>query len=200
MKRITSTFLQGLIVILPLTVTVLVLVWLARTAERVLGAAVQWAVPDDWYVPGLGVLVGLVLTFLLGLLLKAWGVPQLIRFGEGLVGRVPLVKTIYGSVRDLLGFFSFSDDFGPGDRVVLVTMKDTGLQVVGLLTRDRFGDCTSESGADDHAVVYVPFSYMIGGGTTVIVPRDQVRALDMPLEEAMRFIVTGGVATDAGRR
>jgi uncharacterized membrane protein len=194
MKRVTAIFLQGLIAILPLTVTVLLLSWLGATAERTLGNGVKWVLPDAWYVPGMGVLVGLVLTFTLGLLVKAWGVPQLIRFGEGLIGRIPLVKTIYGAVRDLLGFFSISGELGPGDKAVIVSLGDSGIKVVGLLTRERFDDLPQGLGGEGHVVVYVPYSYQIGG-YTLVVPREQVQALDMSLEDAMRFIVTAGVKT-----
>lgn len=194
MKRVTAILLQGLIAILPLTVTVFLLSWLAATAERTLGKGVKWVLPDAWYVPGMGVVVGLVLTFTLGLLVKVWGVPRIIRFGEGLIGRIPLVKTIYGAVRDLLGFFSISGELGPGQKAVIVSLGDSGIKVVGLLTRERFDDLPPGLGGEGHAVVYVPYSYQIGG-YTLVVPREQVQALDMSLEDAMRFIVTAGIKT-----
>jgi uncharacterized membrane protein len=192
MKRFTAIFLQGLVAILPLAVTILVLSWLGSAAERTLGTGIKSVLPDAWYIPGMGMLAGAVFTFTLGLLVNTWGVPQLIRFGEGLIGRIPLVKTIYGGVRDLLGFFSSSGELNTGNRAVIVSLGDGGIRVVGLLTRERFDDLPPGFGSAEDVVVYVPYSYQIGG-YTLIVRREQVEVLDMRLEDAMRFMVTAGV-------
>jgi uncharacterized membrane protein len=190
MKRLTAIFLQGLVAILPLGVTVLLLAWLGGTAERTLGKAIKWVLPDAWYVVGMGVLAGVLLTLLVGLLVNVWGVPQVIRFGEHLIGRVPLVKTVYGAVRDLLGFFSKPDGSGDVSKVVMVSLGN-GIRAVGLLTRERFDDLPPGLGGEGYVAVYMPYSYQIGG-FTLIVPREKVEPLDMPLEDAMRFIVTAG--------
>jgi uncharacterized membrane protein len=190
MKRLTAIFLQGLVAILPLGVTVLLLVWLGGTAERTLGKAMKWVLPDAWYVVGMGVLAGVLLTLLVGLLVNVWGVPHVIRFGERLIGRVPLVKTVYGAVRDLLGFFSKPAGSGDVSKVVMVSLgKD--VRAVGLLTRERFDDLPPGLGGEGYVAVYMPYSYQIGG-FTLIVPRATIEPLDMPLEDAMRFIVTAG--------
>src|SRR5436190_2718165 len=82
MKRLTALFLEGLIAILPLAVTVILIGWLGRTAERTLGVAIKWVLPKAWYLPGMGVAAGLVVIFLAGLLMNIYGVPRLIRWSE----------------------------------------------------------------------------------------------------------------------
>jgi uncharacterized membrane protein len=190
MKRLTAIFLQGLLAILPLAVTVFLFIWLGTAAERMLSIAIKWVLPNGWYVTGMGVVGGVVLIFLVGLLVNIWGVPRLIRFGERFVERIPLVKTIYGAVRDLLGFFSKSGGVGAVSQVVMVSIGDTG-RAVGLLTRERFDGLPTGLGGEGYVAVYVPFSYQIGG-FTLILPRERVEPLDMSLEDAMRFIVTAG--------
>lgn len=190
MKRLTAIFLQGLIAILPLAVTGFLFIWLGAAAERTLSIPIKWILPDGWYVTGMGVVAGIVLVFLIGLLVNIWGVPRLIRFGERFVERIPLVKTIYGAVRDLLGFFGKSGEIGAVSQVVMVSIGDTG-RAVGLLTRERFDSLPTGLGGEGHVAVYVPFSYQIGG-FTLILPRERVEPLDMSLEDAMRFIVTAG--------
>jgi uncharacterized membrane protein len=106
MGRITAIFLKGLVALLPLTVTVVVVWWLGSTTERTLGAGIRWMLPEEWYVRGMGVATGVAVIFLAGVLVNIYGVPKLIQASEKLIGRVPLVKTVYGAVRDLLGFFS----------------------------------------------------------------------------------------------
>jgi len=196
MKRVTAILAQGLIALLPLAVTVLLLYWFASTAERTLGAGIKMILPDAWYVRGMGMLAGLTLTFILGLLVNVWGMPQLIRIGENLIGRIPLVKTVYGATRDLLGFFTNVHGRGSVSSVVMVSLGATGMRVVGLLTRERFDGLPAGIGAVGDVTVYVPFGYQIGG-VTMIVPRECVRPIEMSLEDAMRFVITAGVRSTA---
>lgn len=196
MKRLSALFLKGLIALLPLAVTILVLFWLGSIAEGSLGRGIRWVLPVGWYVPGMGLIAGLALTLLLGLLVSVWGAPQLIRMGEKLIARIPLVKTIYGSVKDLLRFFNKPGDLGTTSKVVVVSLGDTGIRLVGLLTREKFDDLPAGLGGKGDVAVYVPYSYQIGG-FTIIVPRTQVEPVNMPLEDAFRFILTAGVKAES---
>ncbi len=201
MKHLSAIFIKGLFAILPLAITVLLLYWLGAAAEEILGGVFRWLLPEGWYVPGMGVLAGVVIIFLVGLLVGTWGVPQLAKLCEQLIiERIPLVKTVYGGVRDLLGYFSHSNQ--NMSKVGLVRLGDTGIRMVCLITREHFEDLPANMGDEGKIVVYVPYSYQIGG-YTLIVPRDYVELLDMPLEDAMRFVVTAGVkiklpSTDLG--
>ena len=196
MKRMSAIFVQGLIALLPLAVTIVVCYWLGAGAERTLGIGIKWFLPESSYIPGMGVAAGLVLTLILGLLVNIWGMPQLIRLGEKAIGRIPLVKTIYGAMRDLLGFFAKADGIGAVNKVVVVSLPQTGVQLVGLMTREDFSDLPSGLGGEGLVAVYVPLSYQIGG-STIIVPRECVQPIDMRLEDAMRFVVTAGVQAES---
>ena len=195
LRHITAIFFQGLITLLPLIVTAIILGWLALTAERTLGTAIKWIIPEaieHLYIPGMGVAAGIVGIFLIGLLVNIYGVPKLIHWGElAIINRVPLVKTIYGGVRDLLGYFSAPGSEGAGSKVVIVSFGETGLKVVGLLTRESFHDLPAGFPIEGYVVVYFPYSYQIGG-LSALVPRENVQPIDMPLEDAMRYIVTAG--------
>lgn len=197
MKRVTAVFAQGFVAMLPLAVTVLLLYWFASTAEQTLGTGIKMILPEAWYVRGMGMAAGLTLTFVLGLLINIWGVPRLIRIGEKLIGRIPLVKTVYGATRDLLGFFTNVGGNGAVSSVVMVSLGATGVRVVGLLTRERFDGLPAGIGGEGDVTVYVPFGYQIGG-VTMIVPRDRVRPIEMSLEDAMGFVITAGVRSTAG--
>lgn len=195
--HITAIFLQGLIALLPLVVTIAVVYWLGVTAERKLGTVIKWAMPEDWYVRGMGIASGIIVIFLVGVMMNIYGVPKLIHLGERFIGRVPLVKTIYGAVRDLLGFFSRSGREDSVSQVVVVTFGDSGIKAVGLLMRDTFEDLPEGIGGDDYLGVYFPQSYQLGG-MLLLVPRANVTPLDMNLEDALRFIVTAGA--NAGKK
>jgi uncharacterized membrane protein len=196
MKWVISLFLTGLAAVLPVTVTLYVLYWLGSTAEAFLGGGLKMAISDNLYWPGMGVVAGLVLVFLIGALMRAWLFRKVFRWGERLVERIPLVKALYGAVRDLMGFFS-SSDTNAMRRAVMVTVGDTPLRLIGFITREDFGELPAGIGGDDTVAVYLPMSYQIGGFTAMI-PRSAIQPVDMSIEEAMRFAVTAGMSATKG--
>lgn len=129
------TLLTGLVAILPIAVTAAVLWWLGSTAERLLGGLLRAILPEVAYFPGLGVLVGIGLLFLLGLLLRAYAVQALFDVAERWLQRLPVVKTIYGAVQDVTRMFSgeMSEAFG---QTVLVRLPGTEGLLIGMVTRE----------------------------------------------------------------
>lgn len=193
-KRILArTFLQGLAVVLPLLVTIAVLHWLGAAAERALGPWIQRVLPPHLYVPGLGIALACLGILLAGLLMKLWLARRLVWLFEHLLARIPLVKTIYGSVRDLMRFLSKSGDRQPVDQVVLVTLAPT-TRLLGLVTRESLSEFP-DSVQRDEIAVYLPMSYQIGG-FTVFVPRSAITPLTLSVEDGLRFAMTAGVSLD----
>jgi uncharacterized membrane protein len=189
---VTTLFLKGLAAVLPITVTLYVLYWLGSTAESLLGRGLKMLIPGSLYWPGMGVVAGLALVFAIGALMNAWLFRKVFRWGERLLERIPLVKALYGSVRDLMGFFSGSDK-KTMRKAVTVAVGNTPLRLIGFITREDFGDLPAGIGDDDTVAVYLPMSYQIGGFTT-LVPRSAVQPIDMSIEQAMRFAVTAGMS------
>ncbi|MBK5099979.1 MAG: DUF502 domain-containing protein [Desulfobacteraceae bacterium] len=193
MKRVSKTFLTGLVTVLPILITLYFILWLSTTAESALGRLIRLVLPDQLYRPGMGLAAGLAVVFVVGILMHALVVRRLLGWGENLLYRVPVIKSVYGSIRDFLYFFSPSrekeEDFR---QVVMVTLGDTGLEIMGFITRSDFGDLPAGIGAQDSVAVYLPLSYQIGGHT-VILPRTAVRAVKMSIKEAMRFALTAGI-------
>ncbi|HQU16962.1 MAG: hypothetical protein B7Z66_12425 [Chromatiales bacterium 21-64-14] len=197
MKAISRTFLSGLVATIPIVITIYILYWLGSSAEAMLGRMIRLVLPAGVYRPGMGVAMGLVLIFLVGVFLQAWIFRRIFAWGEALLGKVPLVKTLYGSVRDLMGFFSGSSS-GRFNQVVAVTLPNSPLRMLGLITRENVGQAVPGLAAEDAVAVYFPMSYQIGG-YTAFVPRSAVEPLAMSINAAMRFAVTAGMsaATDA---
>lgn len=193
MGRLGGIFLKGLVAILPIVVTLYLIYWLASLSETILGGLLQSILPV--YFPGLGLLLAIAGIFALGLLLNAWLVRRLFDVGEALMQRIPLIKTIYGAVKDLMGFFSGSGE-DRASQVVTVAFKvgDAEARLLGLVTREDFLGLPPELGGPDDIAVYLPMSYQIGG-FTLMLPRSQVKAVDMSMDRAMRFAVTAGMST-----
>ena len=191
MRFISRNILTGLLTILPVVLTVYLLYWLAISSEAVLGGLIQLVLPEGMYWPGMGIVAGLIVVFVLGLLMRAYVVQSLFAMAERLLYRMPFIKSVYGAIRDFFNYFAPSKE-KEYKQVVAVTIGDTDMQVIGFVTQaipERLPEGFNEP---DSILVYLPLSYMIGG-YAVLIPRNKVRPLDMNMEEAMRFTLTAGV-------
>jgi len=190
-RYINKNILTGLVTMLPLLLTLYLLYWFVVTTESILGDVIRTAMPEEMYRPGMGVVVVLVVAFIVGMLMHTMVVRRWFYRGERIVYRLPLIKSVYLSIRDMLDYFS-SENKNEFEQVVAITFRETGMQVVGLVTQTDMSHMPKDFRQEDSILVYVPMSYGIGG-FAVLVPRSATRPLDMSLEDAMRFTLTAGV-------
>ncbi|MGB5606035.1 MAG: DUF502 domain-containing protein [Gammaproteobacteria bacterium] len=188
--------MTGLVTILPVILTIYLLYWLVISMESVLGSLIRLVLPESLYWPGMGVVVGLAVVFAVGLLMHAYVVRWLFSKGEEVFYRVPLINSVYRSIRDFFVFISptTKKEF---KQVVAVTIGESGMQAIGFVTQSVPERLPQGFQVEDNILVYLPLSYMIGG-YTVLLPRSAVRPLEMSMEEAMRFTLTAGVAGSNG--
>ena len=187
LKRLTRTFFTGLATVLPILLTIAVILWIVRGVENLLSIFI----PNGAYFPGFGLAAALLVVFLVGVLMEAVLFQRLMGWFDGLLKHVPLVKTIYGAMRDLMGMFNRGDK--PGfSKVVRVRWPNSPMESLGFVTIEDFSNLPLGIGPDKVAV-YMPMSYQIGGFTAFI-PREMLTPVDMTLEEAMRFVVTAGMS------
>ena len=198
MNRFWSILLKGLATVLPIFITVYSIYWLGISSEEFLGGAIKYFVSDEYYWPGMGVVVGLAAVFSVGLLMHAYVVQRMFAKGEKLLYHTPVVRSIYQALRDFLNYFS-PDSRKEFEQVVAVTLGDSGMQVIGFVTQADPASLPEDFRQQDSILVYLPLSYMIGG-YAVLVPRSAVRPVDMNMEEAMRFTLTAGVTGTARPR
>jgi uncharacterized membrane protein len=187
-KSISKILLTGFITLLPVILTVYLLYWLAVSSENVMGTALRWVLPNATYFPGLGMIAGVVVVFVVGLLMKAILIRQIFTFGERILYQLPLIKTVYRAMRDLFDFFTPKEE-GLGE-VVAVTYN--GTEMIGFVTQTDEKKLPESFRGQDKVLVYLPMSYMIGG-FTVFISREHVRPVKMTMEEAMRFALTAGI-------
>lgn len=189
MKGVTKIFVNGLMVVLPVAITISVLLWAGTKAENLMRLAVEPVFGG--YFPGLGILVGLAVVFCMGILVNAWLIRGVVAWGENLLARMPLVKTVYQPMRDLMQFFAGSDE-PQMSQVVAVQFGSEEMRLIGFVTRNDLSKLPDDLAPDDAVAVYLPMSYQLGG-FTALVPRSAVQPVDMGMEEAMRFVLTAGV-------
>ena len=187
-KSISKILITGFITLLPVVLTIYLLYWLAVSSEQVMGNALKLVLPDTAYFPGLGMIAGLFLVFIVGLMMNAYMVRKIFALGEQLLYHLPLIKTIYRAFRDFFDFFSpKKEQFG---QVVAVTFN--GVELVGFVTQEDPQRLPESFRERDSVLVYLPMSYMVGG-YTILIPRSELRPLKMSMEEAMRFVLTAGI-------
>jgi len=192
MRRLWNTFLKGLAAVLPLTLTVFVVFWLAKTAESVLGGPLRAMLPADHYWPGLGLLVAFVLILIVGLLVDAYIVRRLFRYGEAIFARIPIVKTIFGAFKDFSRFLPAGGKGRDLKRVVLWRFGTA--QMIGFVTEEQLNPKLFGPDNPDLVAVYFPMSYQIGG-YTLYLHKDELRETELSVEEGMRLVLIGGVTS-----
>ena len=201
-KQIYQYFFRGLITALPLGLTVYLLYVFLSWSETL---AMQLIRPfiGEFYVPGMGLLLGITGIFLLGFLVSQRGAGKLLSLVELPFTNLPVVKSIYSSLKEFADYFSPQRSQSAQQMVVILKLPGQDLEVVGLVTRQRVDDLPAGFLQGDRVAVYLPMGYMIGG-YTVFVPRDWVQPIDMSVEEAMRstlfaFMSTTGNDGSPGR-
>jgi uncharacterized membrane protein len=188
MARLLNYFVRGLVVVVPLALTIYV-------------CAVIFTTIDSWLalpIRGAGFVLALVMITVVGALASSIVTRSLLSAVDQLFDRLPFVRLLYSSAKDMLN--AFVGEKRRFDKPVLVAIShDRAVKVLAFLTSDSLASL----GAEDHVTVYMPQSYGFAGHI-IVVPADRVQRIDADAAEVMAFIISGGVTTvetrDASRR
>ncbi len=191
LRKHAKILLNGIIVVAPVIITGYAvgagLWWLDKTIRGALERVLHTS------FPGLGILVGLAGIYIVGLLARTWLLRWPLRLAESVVERIPLIKSLYTAVRDLLQFLGGMEAESRGTPCVLRS-EDGTVQLLGLVTQRKPEIFLPEQGKG-RVAVYLPMSYQIGG-FTFYVPAEMVEEIeDMEVEELMKLCMTAGIGT-----
>ena len=178
MKKIINYFLQGLLYIVPITVTLYVVVWTFQKIDGIL----------PFQFPGLGLIVIISLITIIGFLGSAVITSPINAFFQNLLKRAPLLKTIYLSVKDLMSTF-VGNKKGFSEPVLVKIYENSTIERIGFITNE---DVESLNIAKGKVLVYMPHSYAISG-QLFVVEKKNVSPIDKSSAEIMKLIVSGGV-------
>ena len=179
MKRISRYFLQGLLFLVPLVVTIYVIYWVFVKIDGVL----------NFPVPGIGFLATIVGITLVGFVASNFLTRNIVHLVDKIFARLPLVKLLYTSIKDLVNAF-VGDKKGFNRPVQVIVDRESKLRVLGFVTRDSLDSI----GIQDSMAVYLPQSYNFAGNL-IIVEKEQVLPLASDPGEVMKLIVSGGVSS-----
>ncbi|MET0202856.1 MAG: DUF502 domain-containing protein [Casimicrobiaceae bacterium] len=190
----------GLLVWVPLGITLWVLHFLVTTLDQTLLLFPESAQPDrllGMHIPGFGVLLSFAILFLTGVIAANFFGARLIRVWESLLGRIPVVKSIYSSVKQVSDTL-LSDSGNAFRKALLVQFPHQDSWSIAFLTGTP-APAVAEHLGEEHLSVYVPTTPNPTSGYFVIVPKSKVRELDMTVDEALKYVISMGVVAPRKR-
>ena len=193
-------FITGLLIWIPLVITIWVLKLVVDTLDQSL-----LLLPERWrtegflgvHIPGLGVILTLVIVFVTGVFATNFFGAQLVRLWYGILQRIPVVNSIYSSVKQISDTL-FSSSGQAFRKALLVQWPSPGMWTIAFLTGTPGGDVVNHL-QGDYVSVYVPTTPNPTGGYFVMVARKDVIELDMTVDAALKYIISMGVVSPEAR-
>lgn len=193
-------FITGLLVWIPIGITLWVLGVLIGTMDQSLLLLPRSARPESWLgyqIPGLGTLLTLLIVFLTGVFTANFFGRRLILFWEAILGRIPVVKSIYYSVKQVSDTL-FSSSGEAFRKALLVQYPHTGSWTIAFQTGVASRSVAAHL-SGDHISVYVPTTPNPTSGFFLLVPKAQTIELDLSVDEALKYIISMGVVAPEQR-
>ncbi|MBB3964556.1 MULTISPECIES: DUF502 domain-containing protein [Rhizobium] len=198
--RIRNNFLAGIIICAPIAITL----WLTWSVVRWADSWVKPYLPArydpdnylNFAMPGSGLLIGLIIITLIGFLGKNLIGQQIVMFSESLVRRVPLVRVIYKSVKQIFETV-LKERSNSFKKVGLIEYPSPGLWAMVFIATDAKGEIASKFNAMGHDMVsvFLPPTPVPTAGFLIFVPREKIVLLDMSPEDAAKLLISGGLVT-----
>lgn len=190
-KSLRRYLMAGILIWLPLALTILIFLFLLRFADRALlllpAQYKEWLPP----VPGLGAVLALLILLLTGFLGANLFGQRMVRFYENVLHRIPLVRSVYGAIKHFAEIV-FSEEGRSFKKVLLIEFPRPGLYSICFLTSEDVRE-VQERTEDDVITVFMPTTPNPTTGFMMFVARKDTVELDMPVEEALKMIISLGV-------
>lgn len=189
--NLKKSFITGVFIIGPLVISIALLAWFFQKVDSlfspVIDGVVRAIVPGTEHIPGTGILAGLVIILIVGFFARRLVGKRVLAALDGLIQRIPGYRTVYATVKQLTDAFS-PDNTSSFKEVVLVEYPRAGSHAIGFRTG------TVERGGERLAVVFVPTNNLYLG-EVLFIPEAQAGRLNMSVEQAVRILVSGGIAS-----
>lgn len=191
-------FIAGLLVWLPIWATLLIIGFIIQILDKSLALLPQAYQPEallGFYLPGLGLVLSVSIVFFTGLIVTNFLGRKLIALGEAIVNRIPLVRVIYQAVKQVLNtvFASGSDSFR---KVLLVEYPRKGLWSIAFQTGAGNKEVHDKIG-EETLTIFIPTTPNPTSGFLMMIPRKNAIELDMPIDEALKFVISLGVVQES---
>lgn len=188
---IRTSFGRGLVLVIPLVITWWILTFLFNAIDGTISPIFDQALGR--HIPGLGFVTMILLIFFLGVISRNLAGKYILAGIEGVIGRLPLARTIYGSMKEMMTSFAPSSKGRSFKDVVLVEYPRKGLATIGFAT-NRLAIGGAEP-SPDLVSVYIPNPPNPTSGLMILVPKDSVQVLDISVEQGLKLVLSGGIVT-----
>jgi uncharacterized membrane protein len=184
-RNISDNLIKGALVLLPFLLSFYFLYWFANLFDDGFSSLLGGLGVSQDLPFGIGILLGFLILYAIGRTSDIFIARHINGLLERIIKKVPILGSIFGSIRDLTTFFEGGEG-SPKGNAVIVTLENPNLKIAGFLTRSDLHTLPTTDNLKDMVAVYIPLAYMVGGGFTVFVNKNQVHELDMPFDKAMQ--------------
>lgn len=193
MKSIKKYFITGLVVVIPIFLTLYLLTVLFYFVDNILGRFLNVYLRESlgFYIPGLGVLIFLLIIFFVGFLANRYIGKMVFPLVDKWFSSLPLIKNIYPAFKQVISFILAQKEFG-FKKVVLVEYPSKGILSLGFLTNEEFGKL-SQDAERPIASIFMPTSPGPFTGVVIFVAKEDLRFPDISISDALKIIISGGV-------
>ncbi|PLR98881.1 DUF502 domain-containing protein [Bacillus sp. T33-2] len=189
MRTLLKNFINGILTIVPIILVVYVIYKMFMFLDGLLGNLLKPHLKDD-YIPGIGLLATIALVTALGWLSTRFITGSVIKLVDRLLEKIPVVKTIYSVIKDTV--HSFLGERKSFSKVALITVPGTEMKSLGFITASELESFYSP--LKDYVAVYVPQTFQVAG-FTFLVPKEHIEIIGVKPEDAMKFILSGGMTS-----
>jgi len=208
LHRLRAYFLAGILVTAPIAITLAVATWLITFVDSRIVHLIpaQWN-PDTYLkdhlgveigLPGLGLLILLIVITLIGWLTAGYVGRSAVRLGENVVSRMPVVRSVYAAVKQIFETV-LAQKSQAFRQAVLVEYPRRGLWTIAFITGETEGEVQALT-EEDMVSIYVPTTPNPTSGFLLFVPREDIVELHMSVEEAIKYVISGGIVAPPDRR
>ncbi len=190
-RGLLQVFLQGLIILAPIVITIWALTSLFNFVDSILPDIIEKIFPEfsNYNLPGMGFIVAILIILLVGYVSSSFVVGKLVELFDNILQKTPGIKIIYTTIKDF--FEAFAGNKRKFDKAVLVAIEAPDIWRIGFVTQEEL----TEFGLNEYVAVYVPQSYAFAGHL-YFVKKDRVRIVtNIGSADAMKFAISGGVTT-----
>jgi uncharacterized membrane protein len=186
-RKLRRQFIAGIIVTIPIGVTVWLVIWIFTSIDSILQPAVSSILGRT--IPGLGFVILIVLVYLAGVMASNFGTRRLVNYGQSLLSRIPIVRPIYSSIKQIVDSFSAS---GAGFKQVVIA-EFQGTRTIGFVTNESL-----DKAGNRLLYIFIPTSPNPTSGLLQIVKEEDVIQVDTSVDDAMKMVVSAGKVLPEG--
>jgi len=196
MQKLSATFVRGLIILLPLLITIWLIFFFYDFLDGIFGNIISAFIGH--HIPGLGFVLIIALILFAGFISPLIIGKRMIEIGDEFMRKVPLVKSIYSSVKQVNDVLFMERETKGFNRACLVEYPRHGIWSVGFVTSDAASEIDKKSGGHKMINVFIANTPTPATGFLIIVPSSEVKLLDMKIDDAFKYVISGGVLKPKG--